>query len=54
LAWPVLALLHAWQVPPQAVLQQNPSTQVPLVHWFGAVHAVPLTSFATQALLPLQ
>jgi hypothetical protein len=33
--------------PLQAVEQHTSSTQMPLVHWFDAVHAVPLTRFGT-------
>jgi hypothetical protein len=36
---PVSALVHAWQVPLQAVPQQTPFTQKPLEHWSTAVHA---------------
>ena len=32
---------HEEQVPPHAALQQNPSTQNVLVHWFGIVQTVP-------------
>jgi hypothetical protein len=45
--------LHASQEPPQAVLQQTPSTQLPLPHWLAVEHAVPLPSLGTQA-PPLQ
>jgi hypothetical protein len=45
------AILHAWHVPPHAVLQQTPSTQFPLPHWFAAVHATPFAFFAVQTLL---
>lgn len=50
------ARLHAWQseVPPaQALLQQTPSVQNPVAHWFAAVQA-PLTIFGTHWLDPLQ
>ncbi len=47
---PVLAAEQAWQVPPHAVLQQTPSTQLPLEHWLLPVHAEPWASFATHAL----
>ncbi len=47
------AMLQASQLPLHAVLQQTPSTQLPLVHWLLPVHAVPFASFATQA-VPLQ
>jgi hypothetical protein len=44
--------LQASQAPPQAVLQQTPSTQLPEEHWLPAVH-VPLLDFlATQVPLP--
>jgi hypothetical protein len=45
---PFLALLHATQVPVQAVLQQTLSTQLPLVHWFAVAQAAPSASFALQ------
>jgi hypothetical protein len=35
------------QLPAQPVLQHTPSTQLPLVHWLPAVHAVPFVSFGT-------
>jgi hypothetical protein len=35
-------------VPLQAVLQQNPFAQKPLMHWSAAVHAVPPPSLAMQ------
>lgn len=54
LAPPVFAALHASQSPAHAVLQQKPSTQFPEVHWLLAVHAVPVESLGTQALLALQ
>ncbi len=41
--------LQASQEPPQAVLQQTPSTHWPLPHWLAAVHVPPLVFFATQA-----
>ena len=34
--------LQASQEPPHAVLQQKPSTQVPLMHWADTVQAPPL------------
>jgi hypothetical protein len=40
---------QAWHWPPQAVLQQTPSTQLPLPHWLAAVHAPPLASLGTHA-----
>ena len=37
--------LQVWQVPqlvlPAGRLQQKPSTQLPLMHWLAAVHAMP-------------
>ena len=41
LARPVRAMLQAWQVLPQATLQQKPSTQFPPLHWAPMVHAWP-------------
>jgi hypothetical protein len=41
---------QVWQVPPQALLQQTPSTQKPLPHSPLPTQAVPLVSFATHAL----
>jgi hypothetical protein len=40
---------HAWHWPPQALLQQTPSTQLPLTHEFDAVHAPPSAIFGTHA-----
>ena len=45
----VPARLQASHAPPQAVLQQTPSTQLPEVHSLAAAQAVPLAFFATQA-----
>jgi hypothetical protein len=45
--------LQASQAPPQAVLQQTPSTQLPEPHWLAAVHVTPLGFLATQV-VPLQ
>jgi hypothetical protein len=45
--------LQASHAPPQAVLQQTPSTQLPLPHSLAAVQLVPLVSLATQT-PPLQ
>jgi hypothetical protein len=45
---PLAALLHAWQVPPQAVLQQTPLAQKPLAHWSPAVHAAPFPFVGVQ------
>jgi hypothetical protein len=49
---PVLAALHAWQLPEQALRQHTPSTQKPLRHSLPAPHATP-TDFL-QAPAPLQ
>ena len=46
---PVSALVHAWQVPVQALMQQTPLAQKPLVHWSVAVQACPFGRFAPQA-----
>jgi hypothetical protein len=35
-------LAHESQAPPQAVLQQTPSTQLPVLHWLPFEHGVPL------------
>jgi hypothetical protein len=35
-------VLHSWQSPPQALLQQRPPTQFPDWHWPPVVHALPL------------
>jgi hypothetical protein len=43
------ATSHAWQLPPQAPPQQTPSTQMPLAHWFAAVHAAASAFWATHA-----
>jgi hypothetical protein len=49
LARPVFAALHAWQSPPQADPQQNPSVQNVLAHWLPRVHTEPVGSGATHA-----
>ena len=41
---PFFAALHAWQELAHAELQQNPSAQKPLPHWFDTVHAVPVAT----------
>jgi hypothetical protein len=41
--------LQASHAPAQAVLQQRPSTQWPLVHWKASVHTAPSALLATQA-----
>jgi hypothetical protein len=41
--------LQASQAPPHAVLQQTPSTQLPLPHWLLAVQVVLLVFFGTHA-----
>ncbi len=43
------ATLHAWHVPEQAALQQNPSTHAVLRHALPAAHACPLSSLHTPA-----
>jgi hypothetical protein len=40
--------LQASQEPPHAVLQQTPSTQLPLPHWLAAVQEAPLAFWGTQ------
>jgi hypothetical protein len=54
---PVFAVLHAWHVPLQAVLQQYPSTQLPLAHSeqppatlqsLARLHAAPCAFFVEQ------
>ena len=52
-AAPVLAALQALQSPLQALLQQKPSTQLPVPHSFVALQAEPCVFFVTQA-VPLQ
>lgn len=47
-AEPVSASVHAMQGPLQAVAQQTPPTQKPLVHWSAAVHAPPLACAGAQ------
>ena len=48
------ATLQAWHWPPQAWLQQTPSTQLPLLHWLEAPQARPSAFFGTQAPVPSQ
>jgi len=43
--------LHAWQVARHPELQQTPSMQNPLAHWFVPVQALPFVFFATQTLV---
>jgi hypothetical protein len=50
---PVLELTQASQVPPQALLQQKPSAQNPLVHWLVPVQAPPLARFAVHIPVPV-
>jgi len=48
--WPTCpARSQAWHCPPQAWLQQTPSAQLPLPHWFAPPQASPSAFFATQA-----
>jgi hypothetical protein len=42
-------MLHASQAPPHAVLQQTPSTQLPLAHSPAPAQLEPFVFFATQA-----
>ena len=42
----VPARLHAWHVPPQALLQQTPSSQKPVLHSAALAHATPPPFFA--------
>jgi hypothetical protein len=51
---PVAAAEQAWHVPVQAVLQQNPLTQLPAVHWVDAVQTWPTLSVGTHCSFPLQ
>src|SRR5262245_57923956 len=41
------AKLHAIQGPSHGVLQHTPSTQLPLLHSFGSVHATPIAFCVT-------
>ena len=53
--WPRLpATSQAWHCPLQAWLQQRPSTQLPLLHWFDVPQARPSAFFGTQAPVPSQ
>jgi hypothetical protein len=45
-----LAALHALHAPAQAVSQQKPSAQLPLVHWPAELHAVPSANVGLHAL----
>ena len=40
---------HTWHAPLHAVEQQTPSTQLPLWHWRGSLHAAPTPVAATPA-----
>ena len=40
--------LHDWHVPPHDELQQYPSTQLPVEHWFVAEQVLPFAFFAVQ------
>jgi hypothetical protein len=44
-----LAVVHAWQSPVQALLQQTPSTQLPDWHWLPVVHTAPFAAGSWQA-----
>jgi hypothetical protein len=48
------AALHTSQLPEQALLQQKPSTQLPLEHWTAAEQAAPCASLPTHLLVPSQ
>jgi hypothetical protein len=50
---PVFAAEQAWQLPPHAVLQHTPSTQLPELHSLPAVHMEPLVFRGLHA-TPLQ
>jgi len=50
---PVFAAKQERQVPPQAVLQQSPSTQAPLVHSFPTPQVVPLPFLLVHLLVVL-
>ena len=49
---PLSAAEHAWQVPVQLVLQQNPSTQKLLAQYALPEHADPLANLLMQLLGP--
>jgi hypothetical protein len=56
--WPVLGNCwsdprHAWHALVQALLQQTPSAQKPLVHWSAAVHEA-ASAFLARHMPPLQ
>jgi len=55
---PVFPFEHAWQSPVHAVLQQTPSTQLPLKHSVAPLHVVPTTflqiPMLSHWLLPMQ
>ena len=48
------ATSHAWHSPPQAELQQTPSTQLPFPHWALAEQVPPSAIFGTHWLEALQ
>jgi hypothetical protein len=45
---PAPLMLHIWQVPQLAVVQQTPSVQWLLPHWLSAEQAPPFPIFGTQ------
>jgi len=48
--WPTCpGTSQAWHCPAQAWLQQTPSAQLPLPHWFDPPQASPSAFFGTQA-----
>jgi len=44
---PLMATLHAWQVPPHAWSQHTPSVQKPVAHWLAPPHTAPWPSLGT-------
>ena len=44
----VAVRLQAWQLPVQAVSQQTPSTQFPVLHWSVVVQVAPFACFGVQ------
>jgi hypothetical protein len=46
--WPVSAIEHAWHVAVQALAQQKPLTQLPLVHWLPPEQPLPFASRTVQ------
>jgi hypothetical protein len=46
---PLPLTLHDWQDGQLEVVQQTPSTQLPLMHWLAPPHAAPGAFLLTQA-----